>query len=542
MCRHNKVRQSMKINTQNQTDFQNRTYTQRAKRPQHQSFNGVGDALTNALTVCDAHPMVGVSVIDAATSIVPRTIVDAQTHHYAALETFRRESSGLIVNCLLPSFIVLGIAKLINNGVMGDKFKHLKMSGIWANQDSIEHLSSKFEQAGKSTQKGSQQHVREYVSSVLNSVEGFDTDHYKKFSDIDLSKEVQTLTECITNKNANTSKTINQVYKSIVDKTKAAETLRIDGKSSRANLSSLLRDVVAMGKKFTDKEVLSNMSGFKKHAIKLLNTKSLLGMGVIIPLAVSVQPINRAITHKLSGVKGAPIYKDFTDKDKKQVETNKENLFAGKMKSAGLLAGLTVLSSLKMPSLKMFQFEGLFPTMDQCRWISTATFVSRVFAAEDKNELRETTIRDALTYSSLYFLGDYVSKGVATVMEKVNPKVKLLNRTVDDKNMNIFGKMKNWVSNTKLKSFDEVRGQSTKNLRSICQISHLGVAMVLLGVVFPKMLRKHTEKNREKEIQALKEQEKQKAEQETSPKIETKQDDKKVVIPQQEQSIFKTFK
>ena len=69
----------------------------------------------------------------------------------------------------------------------------------------------------------------------------------------------------------------------------------------------------------------------------------------------------------------------------------------------------------------MFQFEGLFPTMNQCRWISTATFVSRVFAAEDKNELRETTIRDALTYSSLYFLGDYVSKGVATVIEKVNP-------------------------------------------------------------------------------------------------------------------------
>ena len=95
----------------------------------------------------------------------------------------------------------------------------------------------------------------------------------------------------------------------------------------------------------------------------------------------------------------------------------------------------------------MFQFEGLFPTMDQCRWISTATFVSRVFASEDRNELRETTIRDALTYSSLYFLGDYVSKGVATVMEKVNPKVKLLNRTVSDKDMNIFGKMKNWIKN-----------------------------------------------------------------------------------------------
>ena len=88
--------------------------------------------------------------------------------------------------------------------------------------------------------------------------------------------------------------------------------------------------------------------------------------------------------------------------------------------------------------------------------------IINIESSEDKNELRETTIRDALTYSSLYFLGDYVSKGVATVIEKVNPKIKLLNRTVSSDGMNVFKKVQNWIKNTKLK--DTKNSTQTKDL------------------------------------------------------------------------------
>ena len=44
---------------------------------------------------------------------MPRTYVDAKTNGFAAAETFRRESSGLIVNCLIPGFIVYGVAKVL---------------------------------------------------------------------------------------------------------------------------------------------------------------------------------------------------------------------------------------------------------------------------------------------------------------------------------------------------------------------------------------------------------------------------------------------
>ena len=52
------------------------------------------------------------------------------------------------------------------------------------------------------------------------------------------------------------------------------------------------------------------MSKYFSKAKKLVNWKSVAGLGIIIPLAIAAQPINRWITHKLSGKKGAPIYND----------------------------------------------------------------------------------------------------------------------------------------------------------------------------------------------------------------------------------------
>lgn len=56
----------------------------------------------------------------------------------------------------------------------------------------------------------------------------------------------------------------------------------------------------------------------------LLNVKSIAGLGIIIPLAIAAQPINRWITRKSSGKKGAPIYSDFKDRKEDQELTPKQ--------------------------------------------------------------------------------------------------------------------------------------------------------------------------------------------------------------------------
>ena len=158
------------------------------------------------------------------------------------------------------------------------------------------------------------------------------------------------------------------------------------------------------------------------------------------------------------------------------------------------------------PSLKMFQFKGLFPTMDQARIISTATFASRMGAAEDVNELREATVRDIATFASFYFLGDYVAKGIATLLEKMNKDkgVHLINRLgKPDKNANLLKKFWFWAKHTTLKSSDELVTAKDKRLRTICQIGNIAFSLLALGVFIPLYTRSKTNKKHAEELAKL---------------------------------------
>ena len=220
-----------------------------------------------------------------------------------------------------------------------------------------------------------------------------------------------------------------------------------------------------------------------------------------------MQPLNRWLTAKQSGVKGAPIYKDYGDdkNNKELTPREKAALLKQKFVSIGSMLAVAFLSmGCKLPGKEMLQFKGVFPTMDQARIISTATFASRMAVAEDKNELREATVRDIATFSSLYFLGDYAAKGVATLIEKVKPDVKLLNSVKElPKDANMWKKLVHWVKDVSLKSSDEVVGKAAKNLRSVCQLGNLAFSLLALGVFIPLYTRTQTNKKREAELKQL---------------------------------------
>ena len=221
-----------------------------------------------------------------------------------------------------------------------------------------------------------------------------------------------------------------------------------------------------------------------------------------------MQPINRWITRKTSGRKGAPIYKDFNKDTEHKELTPKEKreLLAQKFISIGSMIGVCGLSMfMDRPVLKnIFQFKGIFPTMDQARIISTATFASRMGASEDKNELREATVRDIATFSSFYFLGDYVAKGIATYLEHKHKKdgVHLINRLKEapDKDANMFKKFWHWAKHTSLKSSDELATHNDKRLRTICQIGNIVFSLLALGVFIPLYTRSKTNKKHAAEL------------------------------------------
>lgn len=471
------------------------------------NFKGIVGATTAVLQFCNTNPMAGVSLIDLVTAIAPRTIVDAKTNGFAAAETCRRESSGLIVNCLIPGFIVLGVAKLLEKFGIGSK----GLSNLWANQDALETLRDHYKQSGGT--------AKDYVKQLFADAEVLKGNKWIKLLPENLETELSDYAKVIED-NVTDSKVIKAtrtaLYNKILSVTGGAEHIKIHGKVYHDNISTLLRDGIDVGKKFIHELAKDHtqIDLYVKKATKFVNTKSILGLAIVIPLAMSMQSINRWITKKSSGQEGAPIYKDFGKgkKNEKMSPKEKSSFWTKKIGAAALMVGVAMLSMMKKPSLKMLQFTKNMPSMDQCRWIATATFASRMLAAEDENELKEVTWRDIATFSSLYFLGDYVSKGVGTIIQKVKG-VPLLNYMKErPENMNMLQRFVYWVKDTKLKSFDEanaikatenvIHGSKAKGLRAICEVSSLGFSMLLLGILVPWYVRKETER---KEHMKLKE-------------------------------------
>lgn len=512
----------------------------KSNNTQNPNFKGsAGDAFFNILdkgfSVLDKNAMIQVSFVDTVSTNIPRTLVDLKTGLAAAFETCRREFSGLFVNCLMPGLIVKGLATMLPKN---QELKGTNVVGSWASSDSINRFKTVYQQAQES---GAADTTKEYVKKVLSSLEGLNGKEWIKYSDKasapEFKEAVKEITTAITSKGTDRKKLLKSAQAKLAGLTKAESVLKFNG-MAQANLEETLRDVADLGSKFNhvknttlnslketstnlstpeiNKKVAESINNYSSKLSNFVKTKSFIGMAIVIGIAVSIQTINRAITRKQFNAEGAPIYKDFGKKDttQKMDENKKKQFFMKKLAASAGMFGLATLSMMKKPSLGMFQFSNIFPTLDQCRWIAASTFASRMMGAEDENELRETTVRDIASFCGLYFLGDYVKKGAASAIEAlsrtksgakiVGENVVLLNRRKEvakpavEKGLSMISyrakQFGNWIKNTDLKSAAEVSSTKVRNLRNICRIADIAFSVVMLGILLPKYNRKVTER------------------------------------------------
>ena len=477
------------------------------------SFKGVGTLLLDGLMLCESMPMVNVAVVDMLSAILPRTIVESRTNWFAGFEAFRRESSGLIVNCMIPGAVAYLIAKIFNNAFMP---KGSGMASCWADSTLIDKAAEYY------THSQSKDKVTDTISQILGNIEGHHGTQKVLFKEALTPEEIEKYSKKfadIANKEKN-GKEFKAIVDEIVSKTHISDNIKIDGKVPvRANsVETMMSDTVKFLRGFKNAKTEIGIQDFAQKSKKLVRTKSLIGLGIILPLAASMQYINRWITNKVSGVKGAPIYDDFgRGENIEETPKAKEGLLQQKFISIASMLGVSLLSMMKMPSMNMLEFKGIFPTMDQARIISTCTFASRMAAADDKNELAEATVRDIVTFSGLYFLGDYAAKAVATLIQKTTGTL-LLNDTKPLKgDENILQRIKHWVKDVNVKSSKEVISKTKEALkgakpteaqskiikkelkhavylREACQAANLGVSLLLLGLIVPIFTRRRTEK------------------------------------------------
>ncbi len=514
-----------KVN-QNNNQYKKDKAQERTKgKRNNTSFDGASDVAFDVLDKCfkvlDKNAMIQVSVVDTVSTNIPRTLVDLKTGLAAAFETFRREFSGLFVNCLMPGLIV-GLAAFLfpKNNIL----KNTNVVSSWANGASIDRLKTVYNEAQNS---GASDKTKEFVERTLKSIEGLDGTTWVKYSDSAenpaFQEAVSNITQAINGNGVNKKSLIKSAKEKLAGLTKAEGILKFNGQAA-SNLEETLRDTVDMGSKFNT-AVKNNISidEYSEALKKFVNKKSIIGLLVVFAIAVSIQTINRAITRKQFNAEGAPIYKDFGKKDttQKMDEKQKKKFRNKKILSAAGMYGIAALSMMKKPTLGMFQFSNIFPTLDQCRWIAASTFASRMLGAEDENELRETTVRDIASFSGLYFLGDYVKKAAASAIEGlsktkngaklVGENVVLLNRkkeiakpvmdsasgvmkNIADNTAYRFKQFGNWIKNTELKTAAEVSSKNVRNLRNICRVCDIAFSIIMLGVLLPKYNRKVTEK------------------------------------------------
>ncbi len=495
-----------KIGVENSSERQNSIITQQQNGRVYNdpSFKGVGGIVLLGLQKCEQVPMINVAVIDMLSAILPRTIVESMTNWFAGFEALRRESSGLIVNCLIPSFITLGIAKCLNPIFMP---KGVNMSRSWADRDLLQKAAEYYD-------KSSGDKVKESIKTLIGNIEGVDGKDRIKFSEseaikADIDNYSKQLAEISRKKikNWEMRKEVGNIVKEMVEKTKVSENIKVENVSA-SSVQSMLEDTVKFFREFQRTDGKMSIMDFAKKNKTMVRTKSLMGLAVVLPLAASMQYINRWITGKLSGTKGAPIYDDFGKGQ--NIEENpeaKKGLLKQKIISISSMIAVSLLSLTKMPTWRMLDFKGMFPTMDQARIISTTTFASRMAAADDKNELAEATVRDIATFASLYYLGDVAAKAAATIIQKKTGTV-LLNDMKPfgkDEKPGILKKFKHWMKDVNVKASNEVIGKKAVNYRSYCQVTNLGVSLALLGLVIPIFTRRNTKRKHEKALKLAQE-------------------------------------
>lgn len=408
--------------------------------------------------------------------------------------------------------------------------KGVNMSRSWASVDMIQKAADFYDKAE------SKDKVEESLRKIIGSIEGVDgkenINFLEKLGEKDVEKYAKQLAE-ISRKdilNSEMRKEVGKITKEIVEKTKVSEHIKVD-KVDAQSVETMLEDSVKFFREFQRTNGKMSIADFAKKNKKFVRTKSILGLAVVLPLAASMQYINRWITNKVSGTKGAPIYEDFA-KGKENIEENpkaKEGLLKQKIISISSMIGVSLLSLTRMPNWKMLDFKGIFPTMDQARIISTTTFASRMAAADDKNELAEATVRDIATFASLYYLGDVAAKGAATLIQKKTGVVLLNDMKKLNGNEGIWKKFKHWMKDVNIKSSNEVFSNTEKalkgakptkqqteiikkelkkavNYRSYCQVTNLGVSLALLGLIIPIFTRRNTKRKHEQALKLAQEQ------------------------------------
>ena len=212
----------------------------------------------------------------------------------------------------------------------------------------------------------------------------------------------------------------------------------------------------------SDAEFVSKIKGLKKYT-------ALAGLAVPVAIGMATQPVNRYLTKKRTGSDG------FVGVEGR--EPDKSTKFKLQKALLGLGVGSLMISTILKNPAELYkpstfkkaireigsalQYKGIVPTLDQFKFIYGMTIFSRLMSVRDKNEMRESTIKDSLGFANWLILGGFVSKIVGKLIgrDTLNYDVKNLDKT------GFWNKIKNsYIFKATEKSHEEILYPALKKL------------------------------------------------------------------------------
>lgn len=414
------------INTPNNNIYNN------TRHNNPQSFTG----FTSVLRFLDTNQAWGANAVDLCSMVIPRTTVDTINRGPdAGLETGRRESLGTFNHSMVG---VYGTAAglVIAHG-LNKKFG-IKAHKIFADNEVFEYIAKSYENNNGAKDL---KHLKNIFSNLETTLDG--TTHYIAENDVEtLAKRFHNV---ITDKKSPDviSKDLLQYAKSLITQSAGAEkNYKFKGATNSFSLENGLKSIYSVTKASILREAKGITYDDFLKSIKHMNIKrSVVGIGIASAIGMSTQPLNMYLTKKKTGSDG------FVGVAGRQKDKS-GGFLVQKMAAAAAftLMALSTITTNPKKLLSKIQFQGMFPTISQLKLVYGLTIASRLVSARDKDELRESLVKDTLGFLNLLVLGTLVTKGVARVFDK-----SLVNVAKND-SKNFF----KWLTKSSLKTRDEI--------------------------------------------------------------------------------------
>lgn len=437
---------------------------------QNPQFKGLETLAIQGLRFLQTNQAWGACAVDVGCMGAPRTAVDFTRGPDAGIETARREFSSTGNHALIGLYGSTA-ALLLCHGF--NKLFPVQAHKMFMSDETLDFMAHHWDQVQDKPDK-----LTTFLDNVLSDLKGFSPEHEncddngfvslqedaRKLAVTRLKKEVETTgklsKESLDYLKAVLAESVGSESNVKLERAVGEKTLKTSG-----TLENIIIDIFKSAKAFTTKEVAATFGDGKPLAenkfingLKKLNPRIAIGgLAVAVGIGSSVQPLNAYLTKKKTGKSG------FVGVQGQ--ESEKSSFFPVlKLLVAGAFAA-TMLRTIGKYSeiIKKVQFKGLIPTIEQFKLIYCTTIMSRILAARDKNELRESAIKDTLGFVNWLILGGFVSTLAAAGLQKLS--------MFKDEKFIRYNKKENgeswfkWLTKSSIISRDEVLLEAFKKLK-----------------------------------------------------------------------------